>query len=245
MPTVPRLRCIVKSRYEAPREGSHDHKFFLKSGGHVHDRHTERSTRQYDQQRVDMLNSKKYVPKITRRKTLYQFQQCLYHIHCNRQQREGKVLHRGPAKHRGCELGNIVLCRFIMLMIVPSPTVSRYHQILLDTYSSQLSAEELQTRLVTDFVTIMTEAQTIQLSHQDILKGRLFAVNAALVEVQPDKDQTLFVDSNIRPFSIPKDWVFEPCASYYDTVCHILCSLCGVEDSVKYRAIFASIRSLR
>jgi formin-binding protein 1 len=70
-----------------------------------------------------------------------------------------------------------------------------------------------------DFVTVATEAQDIQLSHQDILKDRLAIVNAALVEVQPDKDQALFVDSNIRPFSIPEDWIFEPCSSHYDTVC--------------------------
>lgn len=34
----------------------------FKSSGHVHDRHAERSARQYDQQKLDMLNSKKYVP---------------------------------------------------------------------------------------------------------------------------------------------------------------------------------------
>lgn len=68
-----------------------------------------------------------------------------------------------------------------------------------------------------DFVGIVTEAQNIQLSHQDILKDRLTAVSAALIEVQPDKDQALFIESNIRPFSLPDDWVFEPCSNHYDT----------------------------
>jgi hypothetical protein len=31
----------------------------------VHDRHAERSAKQYDLQRLDMFNSKKYVPKKT------------------------------------------------------------------------------------------------------------------------------------------------------------------------------------
>lgn len=97
-----------------------------------------------------------------------------------------------------------------------------------------------------DFVTIATEAQNIQLSHQDILKDRLATVSAALIEVQPDEDQTLFVDSNIRPFSIPEDWVFEPCSSHYDTVCLIdLSSVHGVEEGINYREIFASIRPQR
>lgn len=68
-----------------------------------------------------------------------------------------------------------------------------------------------------DFVGVVTEAQNIQLSHQDILKDRLATVSAALIKVQPDKDQALFVESNIRPFSLPDDWVFEPCSNYYDT----------------------------
>lgn len=69
-----------------------------------------------------------------------------------------------------------------------------------------------------DFVGVMREAQNIQLSHQNISKDRLTAVIAALIEVQPDKDQALFAEYNIHPFSLPDDWVFEPCSNHYDTV---------------------------
>lgn len=86
-----------------------------------------------------------------------------------------------------------------------------------DLPSLEDSFQELQTRLVTDFVAVVTEAQNIQLSHEDILKDRLATVSAALIEVQPDKDQALFIESNIRPFSVPDDWVFEPCSNHYDT----------------------------
>lgn len=86
-----------------------------------------------------------------------------------------------------------------------------------DLPSLEDSFQELQTRLVMDFVGVMREAQNIQLSHQNILKDRLTAVIAALIEVQPDKDQALFAEYNIRPFSLPNDWVFEPCSNHYDT----------------------------
>lgn len=65
---------------------------------------------------------------------------------------------------------------------------------------------------------ILLQAQTIQLLHQEVLKDRLASVTAALDGIQPHKDQNLFVDLNIRPFTLPSDWNFEPCTSHYDTV---------------------------
>lgn len=94
-----------------------------------------------------------------------------------------------------------------------------------------------------DFVGVMREAQNIQLSHQDILKDRLTAVITALTEVQPDKDQTLFVESNIRPFSLPNDWVFEPCSNHYDTVgLNDLSYMHCLKERVNCREIFALIQ---
>lgn len=130
----------------------------------VHDRHAERSARQYDLQRLDMLNSK-----------------------------------------------NV----YILSTATANSIKTKFYAE--DLPSLEDSFQELQTRLVVDFVGIVTEAQNIQLSHQDILKDRLTAVSAALIEVQPDKDQALFIESNIRPFSLPDDWVFEPCSNHYDT----------------------------
>ncbi|KAG1765917.1 hypothetical protein EDD22DRAFT_1013394 [Suillus occidentalis] len=130
----------------------------------VHDRHAERSARQYDLQRLDMLNSK-----------------------------------------------NV----YIIATATANSVKTKFYTE--DLPSLEDSFQELQTRLVVDFVGIVTEAQNIQLSHQDTLKDRLTAVSAALIEVQPDKDQALFIESNIRPFSLPDDWVFEPCSNHYDT----------------------------
>lgn len=79
-------------------------------------------------------------------------------------------------------------------------------------------SEELQTRLVENCTNILLRAQTVQVSHQEVLKDRLASVTAALDGIQPHKDQNLFINLNIRPFSLPIDWNFEPCTSHYDTV---------------------------
>lgn len=79
-------------------------------------------------------------------------------------------------------------------------------------------SEELQTRLVENCTKVLLQAQTIQVSHQEMLKDRLASVTAALDGIQPHKDQNLFVDLNIRLFTLPSGWSFEPCTSHYDTV---------------------------
>lgn len=87
------------------------------------------------------------------------------------------------------------------------------------------TSEELQTRLVENCATILLQAQAIQVSHQEMLKDRLASVITALDGIQLYKDQNLFVDLNIRPFTVPSDWSFEPCASHYDTVGFTSCRL--------------------
>lgn len=76
----------------------------------------------------------------------------------------------------------------------------------------------MQTRLVRRFVNILSQAQTLQLFHQDALKGRIASADRAIKDVDPIRDQDLFIDHNIRPFVVPGDWTFEPCSGHYDTV---------------------------
>jgi formin-binding protein 1 len=57
------------------------------------------------------------------------------------------------------------------------------------------------------------------MTHHDVLKGRVASAEAAIGEVDPVRDQDLFIEHNIRPFVTPGDWTFEPCASHYDLVC--------------------------
>ncbi|SJL07594.1 related to BZZ1-Myo3/5p-Bee1p-Vrp1p actin assembly complex component [Armillaria ostoyae] len=75
----------------------------------------------------------------------------------------------------------------------------------------------LQSRLVERFTKILQHAQALQSNHLDVLKSRLATVERFLAEVNPSKDQDLFSDHNIRSFSAPNDWKFEPCVFFYDT----------------------------
>jgi len=71
-------------------------------------------------------------------------------------------------------------------------------------------------------VTVLQHAQALQLTHHDALKDQVSAVSVALKEIDPKKDQVLFMEHNLRPFTPLADWSFEPCASHYDTVSDIV-----------------------
>ncbi|KAJ7095722.1 hypothetical protein B0H15DRAFT_826828 [Mycena belliarum] len=89
-------------------------------------------------------------------------------------------------------------------------------------YSEDLPALEdqfqiLQGRLVRRFAANLSQAQALQMSHLDGLKDRLAGVAAALAQVDPARDQDLFIEYNVRAFAAPGDWKFEPCVHHYDT----------------------------
>ncbi|KAI0669220.1 hypothetical protein C8Q78DRAFT_1042286 [Trametes maxima] len=88
-------------------------------------------------------------------------------------------------------------------------------------YSEDLPALEdefqnLQSRLLKSFVSILKDAQDIQLKHLDALRSHLTKTSAALDAVNPRADQDLYIDYNIAPFTPPPDWAFEPSAVHYD-----------------------------
>jgi formin-binding protein 1 len=75
-----------------------------------------------------------------------------------------------------------------------------------------------QTKLIQDLVDVLLSAQAIETNHLDISKSRLLAAETAFQAVNPATDQEIFIDFNIRPFTIPMDWKFEPCQNFYDIV---------------------------
>lgn len=79
-------------------------------------------------------------------------------------------------------------------------------------------SEILQTRLIARFAKILVHSQALQMSHLDVVKNRLAGVEAKLGDIDSTADQAIFIEHNIRPFSAPNDWKFEPCTNYYDTV---------------------------
>ncbi|KAI9465047.1 hypothetical protein BJY52DRAFT_1184087 [Lactarius psammicola] len=77
--------------------------------------------------------------------------------------------------------------------------------------------QHLQSNYITNVVTVLQHAQALQLSHYDVLKNQASVVGVALADINSKKDQALFIEHNLRPFTSPADWNFEPCASHYDT----------------------------
>lgn len=80
-----------------------------------------------------------------------------------------------------------------------------------------ITAERLQTNLIASLVSILLQAQTIQVSHLTSLQQRVSNATQALSNVNPILDQNLYISYNRRAFDVPNDWDWEPCAGYYDT----------------------------
>lgn len=80
------------------------------------------------------------------------------------------------------------------------------------------------------FAKILVHAQRLQLTHLDNLKGKINSVESRLNQIQPLQDQVLFIDHNVRPFSAPGDWKFEPCPLHYDTVSDLSIPLFRLDD---------------
>lgn len=64
----------------------------------------------------------------------------------------------------------------------------------------------------------MVTSQQLQGKHLDSVKSHVTASEKAFLAVNPSQDQEMFVDHNIRPFTAPSDWGFEPCTTHYDKV---------------------------
>ncbi|KAH8114438.1 hypothetical protein DFH11DRAFT_1688953 [Phellopilus nigrolimitatus] len=73
------------------------------------------------------------------------------------------------------------------------------------------------TNLITGLVSILIHAQSLHTTHLSTLQSRVNAVQQTLTQVDPAPDQDLFIAYNTRPFSVPNDWGWEPCAGYYDS----------------------------
>lgn len=89
-------------------------------------------------------------------------------------------------------------------------------------YNEDLPALEdqfqtLQAQLITRFISIMVQAQTLQKNHLEVLKSHVVATEGRLNTVDTPADQHLFIEHNIRAFMLPSDWAFEPCSTHYDT----------------------------
>ncbi|KAL5482501.1 BZZ1 [Sanghuangporus weigelae] len=98
---------------------------------------------------------------------------------------------------------------FLISTAVANRTKNRF-------YSEDLPLIE-NANLITGLTSILLQAQQLHTSHLDTSKSRVSTVREALEGVKPSPDQDLYINYNARPFNIPNDWEWEPCAGHYDT----------------------------
>ncbi|KIK57148.1 hypothetical protein GYMLUDRAFT_247116 [Collybiopsis luxurians FD-317 M1] len=104
---------------------------------------------------------------------------------------------------------------YIISIATANKTKNKFYNTDMVHMENQL--QTIQTRLVNKFTKVLLHAQALQMSHLDVLKNRLAETEAILNEVDPSKDDDLYIEYNIRPFTAPADWKFEPCHNFYDT----------------------------
>ena len=80
------------------------------------------------------------------------------------------------------------------------------------------SLEAFQRRILERFVKILMHSQKLESSHLDSLKSHVVATEGRLNEVNVHKDEDIFIQYNVRTFTAPTDWKFEPCQIHHDTV---------------------------
>ncbi|KAF5369126.1 hypothetical protein D9615_010422 [Tricholomella constricta] len=104
---------------------------------------------------------------------------------------------------------------YLISIAVANNAKAEFYKESLPTLEDQL--QHLQRRLVERFTKILQHSQALQLGHLDSLRNRVNRVETALERVDAAKDQDLFIDHNLRPFTAPDNWAFEPCPTHYDT----------------------------
>lgn len=76
----------------------------------------------------------------------------------------------------------------------------------------------LQTSITARLVGILQNYSSFAVSHFSTLTDTVNSLQKILGSVDHQKDHELFINYNRRPFTIPNDWLFEPCPNFYDTV---------------------------
>lgn len=104
---------------------------------------------------------------------------------------------------------------YLVSIAVANSTKAKFFDVDLPALENQF--QRLQSALINSMTGIILQAVSLEDAHLDTLKKRVASVNASAEAVNPTADQDLFIDYNIRPFSAPADWSFEPCGVHYDT----------------------------
>jgi len=160
--TLTAFYCI-QSKQKYDEECNEVETYRLKQERSSDDRHADRAAKQYEQQQIDMLNSKN---------------------------------------------------SYLIATAAANKAKAKFYNEDLPALEDQF--QTLQTQLLNKFVFIMMQAQALQKNHLEALRLHITATEGRLQAVNPQWDQNLFIEHNIRAFMLPGDWSFEPCATHYD-----------------------------
>ncbi|KAF8318394.1 hypothetical protein DL93DRAFT_2075793 [Clavulina sp. PMI_390] len=75
----------------------------------------------------------------------------------------------------------------------------------------------LQTSITSRLSYILSNYCAFTSSHLSTLTSTVNGLQTKIQEIDYVADDELFVELNRRPFTIPNDWAFEPCPTFYDT----------------------------
>ncbi|KAF8895149.1 hypothetical protein BD779DRAFT_1797047 [Infundibulicybe gibba] len=104
---------------------------------------------------------------------------------------------------------------YLISTAIANGAKAKFYNEDLPALENQFQA--LQSRLTERFTKVLLHSQALQVNHLDILKARISSAENVLGQVNPARDQSLFIEYNIRQFTAPSDWKFEPCMNHYDT----------------------------
>jgi hypothetical protein len=89
-----------------------------------------------------------------------------------------------------------------------------------------LTSEDVQANTVLRLVDILLQSQSITHNHLDLLRTKIEAAETVLGGVNVAQDQSILVTWNLRAYSAPKKFTFEPCLIFYDNASTFLPSIC-------------------
>ncbi|KZT55457.1 hypothetical protein CALCODRAFT_351963 [Calocera cornea HHB12733] len=104
---------------------------------------------------------------------------------------------------------------YLVSIAISNREKDKYFEEDLPVYEDLL--QDLQTSLTTRLTSILSGCTMLHLAHIQRITTHQASNKKALESVNPANDQNLFIQYNQRPFTLPADWSFEPCAAHYDT----------------------------
>ncbi|PPQ65151.1 hypothetical protein CVT24_011046 [Panaeolus cyanescens] len=104
---------------------------------------------------------------------------------------------------------------YLISIEIANATKTKFYDEDIPKLQNEL--QTVQGLLVRRFSRILIHCQELELRNLDAIKTRITEVKGKFSGVDVVQDQNCFINHNIRNFTSPSDWKFEPCSIHYDT----------------------------